>query len=97
MNVIPGHPVTGLMTIATNDMPATIPMALISWLAAMQCDQPSAPRLFCVDAFRRRLGAYSVSVHCWFLFFIPSVTPKFQVYARLLWKTEANVELPQDT
>lgn len=30
VNVIPGHPVTGVMTMTTNYTPATIPMALIS-------------------------------------------------------------------
>lgn len=76
VNVIPGHPVTGVMTMATNYTPTTIPMALISWLAAMQCDQPSAPLLFCVDAFKWSLCACSACVHCWFLSFIFPVTPK---------------------
>ncbi len=47
MNVTPVHPVTRVMTTATNNTPFTIPMALISWLAAMQCDQTTVP-LLCV-------------------------------------------------
>lgn len=38
VRVIPGHPVTGVMTITTNLTPASIPMALISRLASMRCD-----------------------------------------------------------
>lgn len=51
VNVTPVHPVTRVMTTATNYTPSTIPMALISWLAAMQCDSTTVPLLLCVFEF----------------------------------------------
>lgn len=43
LNVSPCHPVTRVMTNATDYIPSTIPMVLISWLAAMQCDWTAVP------------------------------------------------------
>ena len=40
-----------VMTTATDHTPSTIPMALISWLAAMQSGSTTVPLLWCVCAF----------------------------------------------
>lgn len=46
LNVSPCHPVTRVMTKATDNIPSTIPMVLISRLAAMQCDWTAVPLPF---------------------------------------------------
>lgn len=46
MNVTPVHLVTRVMTTATDHTPSSIPMVLISWLAAMQRGYTAVPLLY---------------------------------------------------